>query len=68
VSSARSKLLIVNTRNDSRLSHILHPAANLNSDPAFSLVYGVFLSEYLVERNALFARCFRGIVDLSAGE
>lgn len=58
-SSQRTKLLIVNTKNGSRLSHILRLAARLNPDPAYSMVYGVFLSEYLAEPDALFAPCFR---------
>ncbi len=55
----RFKLLVVTTKNSSRLSHILDLAAQLNPNPSYSLVCGVALPEYLATSQPLSTACFR---------
>ena len=55
----RFKLLVVTTKNSSRLSHILDLAAQLNPNPSYSLVCGVALPEYLATSEPLSTACFR---------
>ncbi len=54
----RFKLLVVTTKNSSRLSHILDLAAQLNPNPSYSLVSGVALPEYLAAAEPLSSACF----------
>jgi hypothetical protein len=55
----RFKLLVVTTKNSSRLSHILDLAAQLNPNRKYSLVSGIALPEYLAESEPLSSACFR---------
>ena len=54
----RFKLLVVTTKNSSRLSHILDLARQLNPNRNYSLACGVALPEYLVESKPLSSACF----------
>jgi len=54
----RFKLLVVTTKNSSRLSHILDLAYQLNPNPKYSLVSGVALPEYLATSQPLSSACF----------
>ena len=55
----RFKLIVVTTKQSSRLSHILELASQLNPNPEYSLVCGVMLDNYLDTPDALFAPCIR---------
>ncbi len=55
----RFKLLIVTTKNSSRLSHILDLARQLNPNPSYSLACGVTLPDYLATSQPLSNDCFR---------
>ncbi len=55
----RSRLIIVCTKNSSRLANILDLARSLNPTPSYSMVVGVFLSDFLVESDPFSAPCFR---------
>jgi len=54
----RFKLLVVTTKNSSRLSHILDLAHQLNPNPKYSLVSGVALPDYLAEAVPLSSTYF----------
>ena len=55
----RSRLIIVTTKNSSRLANILDLARSLNPNPSYSMAVGVFLSDYLAEPDPFFGPCFR---------
>lgn len=53
------RVLIVSTRSDVRLTHLLGTAAALARVPARSLWYGATLEKYLASIDPLFAPCWR---------
>jgi len=55
----RFRVLVITTRSDERLGHILKRASELAKNPNRSLVYGVTLAEYLKQENSLADACFQ---------
>ncbi len=55
----RSRLIIVSTKNGSRLANILDLARRLNPNLSYSMAVGVILSDYLAESDPFFVPCFR---------
>ena len=55
----RFRVLVVCTRSQERLRHILDAAAALAGNPRRSLFYGIHLQDYLAQSDALRERCFR---------
>jgi len=54
----RFRLLVVTTRSRHRLDHILALARHLTSNPQRSLVYGVDLTDYVSQPDAVCSPCF----------
>ncbi len=55
----RFRLLVITTRSEERLGHILGLASQLARNPHRSLVYGVSLAGYLKQTHAKTAACFQ---------
>jgi hypothetical protein len=55
----RFRVLVISTRSEQRLSHILQRASQVARNPQRSLVYGICLSDFLNQPRALTRRCFQ---------
>ena len=58
-SPKRFRVLVITTRSEQRMHHILDAVATLVTNPHRSLFYGVCLPRYLDQEDALWATCFR---------